>query len=254
MEQDVETIPPGEMPLSPYVVKTTVFEGPLDLLLSLIETRKLFINEISLGSVTNEYLDYVRKLPEMSMGDVTSFLVVAATLVLIKSRSLLPNLELTTDEEDKIVDLELRLKLYQIIRDAGAGIGTRYGAQVLQTGPSRIKAVPIFTPDAQVNQVGLRDTLERLIERLPKPAEKVPEITVKRMMSIDEMMQDLALRIEKTFQTSFHDLTSRYVADTPKEHKVYTIVSFLAMLELIRNGILDVVQEYNFDTITIQKL
>jgi segregation and condensation protein A len=86
-----------------YVVKAGSFEGPLEVLLGLIEERKLFINEISLASVTNEYLSYVRSLGGKNLPDATDFVVIAATLVLIKSRSLLPNLELTVDEKEKAI-------------------------------------------------------------------------------------------------------------------------------------------------------
>ena len=243
---------PLEMSRS-FTVRAGNFEGPLELLLSLIESRKLFINEVSLGSVTNEYLEHVRGLPAMSMSEVTSFLIVAATLVLIKSRSLLPNLELTTDEQDKIVDLELRLKLYQIIREAGQGIATIFNTRVLRLSPPKMRSEPIFTPDAHVTISELHSALASLIDRMPKETEKAPVVTVSRIMSIDEMIQDLTSRIEQSFQTSFTELTKRYSNQT-REDRVHTIVSFLAVLELVRNGILDVIQEVTFDTITIQKL
>jgi segregation and condensation protein A len=71
-----------------FVIKTPVFEGPLELLLSLIEKRKLFINDIALASVADEYMEHVRTLSEFPMRDVAQFVLVAATLVLIKSKSL----------------------------------------------------------------------------------------------------------------------------------------------------------------------
>ena len=80
-----------------YKVKTATFEGPFALLLSLVEERKLFINEISLAEVTEDYINYVNTLGDVDPSTISSFIVVAATLILIKSKSLLPNLNRTDD-------------------------------------------------------------------------------------------------------------------------------------------------------------
>src|ERR1700681_3762327 len=74
------------------IVKTRVYEGPLDLLLELIEKRKLLINDISLATVTDEYIARINSMPEMPVGETAEFVALAATLLLIKSRSLLPML------------------------------------------------------------------------------------------------------------------------------------------------------------------
>ena len=105
------------MEINTYQVKTPIFEGPLDLLLNLIEKRKLFINEISLAEVTDDYLTYIKNLPKISISDMTIFILIAATLILIKSKSLISNIELTEEEEGQIEDLERRLKIYQKIKD-----------------------------------------------------------------------------------------------------------------------------------------
>ena len=78
-----------------YSIKTTGFEGPFGLLLELVEKRKLFINDVSLAEVTEDYLKYINNLGTLHPSEASSFLVVASTLLLIKSKSLLPNLALT---------------------------------------------------------------------------------------------------------------------------------------------------------------
>jgi segregation and condensation protein A len=80
-------------------VKTSVYEGPLDLLLELIEKRKLLINDISLAAVAEEYISKVNGMDELPVGETAEFVALAATLLLIKSRSLLPSLELSGEEE-----------------------------------------------------------------------------------------------------------------------------------------------------------
>ncbi len=105
-----------------YTVKTTGFEGPFGLLLDLIEKRKLFINDVSLASVTEDYLNYMNKLGGLnSCGstEITSFILIASTLILIKSKSLLPNLDLTVEEEGDIKNLEERLRLYKLFIELG---------------------------------------------------------------------------------------------------------------------------------------
>ena len=96
---------------SKYSIKTETFEGPLELLLNLVEGRKFFINEISLASVTDEYIAHAKSLNTNDLSELTSFLSITATLILIKSRSLLPGFVVTKEEEKDIEDLESRLAL-----------------------------------------------------------------------------------------------------------------------------------------------
>jgi segregation and condensation protein A len=108
-------------------IKTETFEGPMELLIELVEKRKLLINDISLAKVTDEYMQTVRAMQELSLPHTSQFITLAATLLLIKSKSLLPVLNLTSEETASIEDLEERLKLYQIYRDAGIELQTRFG-------------------------------------------------------------------------------------------------------------------------------
>ena len=110
-----------------YKVKLSSFEGPFSLLLSLIEDRKLHINDISLSQVTEDYLSYVNTLESKDPREVSSFIFVAATLILIKSKSLLPNLTLTEEEEGDIKNLEERLRLYELYTRLGGGLKKLFG-------------------------------------------------------------------------------------------------------------------------------
>src|SRR3989344_1126361 len=102
---------------SDYHIKTEAFQGPLDLLLQLIEKRKLHINDISLAHITDDYLAHIAGLETFPLKEAAHFILVASTLVLIKSRSLLPSLSLTDEEEGDIKDLERRLKEYKRIKE-----------------------------------------------------------------------------------------------------------------------------------------
>ena len=105
------------MVTSPYTIKTEAYQGPFHLLLSLIEERKFFINDLSLSQVTEDYLKYINTMSEKDTVEISNFIVVSATLILIKSKSLLPNLALTDAEKSDIGKLEERLKLYELYTD-----------------------------------------------------------------------------------------------------------------------------------------
>ena len=97
-----------------YHIKSDIFEGPIGVLLELIEKRKLFINELSLGAVTEDFINYVREKGDRGFQISSEFIFIISTLILIKSRSLLPGLKLTNEEEKDIKDLEKRIALYNI--------------------------------------------------------------------------------------------------------------------------------------------
>ncbi len=236
-----------------YIVKAGNFEGPLELLLSLIESRKLFINEVSLATVTDDYILYIRSNKEIPVGSITSFIVVAATLILIKSRSLLPNLSLSKDEEKDISDLERRLRLLQKAQEGGELIKKLFGKRYIFPGTLRKNITPIWSPDPKITIENMLASLRFVIQEIPKK-ESIPEVEMARVMSMDEMIENLSDRIQSALTLQFSDISQNTNPNaTPKEHRVYTIVSFLAMLELVRTGIIDVLQSADFDSITIHK-
>ena len=235
-----------------YKVKTPVFEGPLEVLLRLVEERKLFINEISLAQVTDDYIAYVRSLREKNLSQVTGFLVIAATLLLIKSKSLLPNLELTEDEEGQIGDLEARLRMYQVIKEVSKNIKEKFGRQIIFGTSEKELFSPIFSPDPSITLPNILEAIGLVIEAMPKK-EFLPKVKMGRVINIEEVINSLIKRIQNSLSVSFSEFASDHKADSPKEKKIYFIVSFLAMLELVRTGILTVAQENNFEDIVIER-
>lgn len=240
-----------------YKIKQGNFEGPLDLLLSLIEARKLFINEISLAQVTNDYISYIKSLGENStekhIADVSYFLLISATLILIKSKSLLPTLSLTEDETEKINDLEKRLRIYKIIKEASIEIDNNFGVKIIFMPNERIWSDPIFSPDPLISIDNVKSSIFDVISRVPKKIEKLPEIEVKKVINIEEVMNSLTERIENAVNLSFKNFTRNSGAQNDEEAKIHVIISFLAMLELVREGIVDVIQNSTFGDIEINK-
>lgn len=240
-----------------YKVKAGSFEGPLELLLSLIESRKLFVNEISLSDVTNDYISYVKGLSdvptEKRAADVSYFILIASTLILIKSKSLLPNLALSKDEEEKIVDLESRLALYKIIKDVSVKVRENFGQQIFYAPLDRNFNEVIFSPDKNITIANMANLVNEVLQNIPKKAEALPEVEIKKVMSIDEMINSLTDRIQNAMNLSFRDFAKSHGGSDHREVKVHVIVSFLAMLELVREGLIDVIQNNHFEDMSINK-
>ena len=235
---------------SSYTVKTSAFEGPLELLLNLVESRKLFINEISLASVTDDFLAYAKNLPKNDLGELTSFLAIAATLILVKSRSLLPGFIVTKEEEKDIEDLETRLALYSMIREIGVDLSERYGKTIIHLPPERNLVLSVFAPDPKINSNILLLAARETLHRIPK-IEVLPQVRVRKVISIDEMLTSLTERIATAVSVSFKQWQKSVGGEDKEAFKSNVIVSFLAMLELVRQGMMDAVQNAEFEDIEL---
>ncbi len=227
-----------------FAIKTEVFEGPLELLLDLVEKRKLLINDISLASVTDEYMAHVAKMQELSLPGTANFVALAATLLLIKSKSLLPVLELSEEEEGSIEELEERLRLYQIYRNASKVIAEVFGVSISHERQFVPVSKPIFHPDKYCSQKELSDAMYRVVQELPT-VEVKPRVQVKKVISLEDMITRLEERIRRQFKLSFKELVAG------EKEKGTVIVSFLAILESVKQGRILVKQVDRFDDIEI---
>jgi segregation and condensation protein A len=234
-----------------YKVQTEHFQGPLDLLLNLIEKRKLFINEISLARIADDYIAYINSLGNFPIAESAQFILIASTLLLIKSKSLLPTLDLTSEEQESIHDLEHRLKLYKQIRDLSLHVKEKFGKNIIfeRNPPKTID--PVFSPDDSMTLPALSAAIKNVLQNLPKK-EFIPKAVVKKVISLEEMITSLTERVKTSLKMSFKQFASSHKTSEVKEHKVHVIVSFLAMLELVKQGIIMVSQEKDFDDINIE--
>lgn len=228
-----------------FSIKTEVFEGPLELLIELVEKRKLLINDISLASVTDEYIARVSDMQEKSLPHTAQFIQLAATLLLIKSKSLLPVLELSSEEEAVIDDLEQRLKQYQLYRDGGAVIAEQFGRSPLYEPQFTLPKEPVYLPDAWCTLPALHEAMLRVISELPKKEVK-PRVQVHKTISLEDMIDRLRKRIETQVRTRFSELRA-----TSPEHKTL-IVGFLAILEIVKQGNVIVTQQQRFADIELE--
>jgi segregation and condensation protein A len=229
-----------------YSVKTEHFEGPLDLLLNLIEKRKLFINDISLAKVADDFIAYIKSIHEFPIAESAHFILIASTLLLIKSKSLLPTLSLTEEEEASIEDLEKRLRLYKKIQELSVHIKNKFGKNIIfEKNSSRI-IQSVFSPDESMTVTALLASIKNVLAHIPKK-EHLPKVLVKKVISLEEMIGNLTERITSNLKMSFKEFSGAH-----KHEKVHVIVSFLAMLELVKQGVIMVTQEKDFEDIHME--
>lgn len=234
------------MDLENYNVKTEIFEGPLDVLLNLIEKRKLLINDISLSKVADDYISYIRGLGEIPLADTAQFVLIASTLILIKSKSLLPGIELSEEEQGSIDDLEHRLKMRQKYKELSIHVKKLFGRHMLFYKLPKKETVTVFSPDKSTTKAGLLAKMQYVLANIPK-IETLPKTMVKKVISLEEAIVSLTERINKTLKMNFKDF-----AKGGKAEKVTVIVSFLAMLELVKQGIIAVRQDKAFHDIEME--
>lgn len=237
--------------MTTFAIKTEAFEGPLDLLLSLIEKRKLLVNDIALAKVADDYLEHVSQMERFPTHDVAQFLLVASTLVLIKSRSLLPEFTLTAEEEHDVKDLERRLAAYKLMQERAKAIAEQWGSVRLHEAQERPPKDAVFAPHASITLESLRGAIGAIAARFPK-VEVLKKTVVEKIISLEEMMDTMADRMKRALKTRFSEFAKHTSGGTDREVKVNTIVSFLAMLELVKQGMLMARQHAQFADIEME--
>jgi len=226
-----------------FALTTDAFQGPLEALLDMIEARKLSISDVSLAEVTDAYLAYVEKLPELPLGETAQFILVASTLLLIKSRALLPTLELSADERESVEELERRLARYALVRKTAKLLRGVWGKSPLLLAHRAPLRSPVFSPaDAAIASIA--EVARRLVSILPKP-EALAQAAVAPILALEDVITDVRTRLVTAIRASFRELTK-------SRDKSETIVYFLATLELVRSGSVSVSQERLFEDITIE--
>lgn len=217
-----------------FTIKLDRFEGPYTKLLELIEERKLSITEISLVSVADDYITYIKSLSEKNLVDISQFIVVASTLMLMKAKSLLPGVSYTEEEEKQVHDLEYKLELYALLMEAAGRIRSSYMKTPLHAR-ERIayKGPAVFVPDARVSKEMLRSIAELTLASFITPKSLV-KVAVESALRIEHVIEKLLDRVRTMQSVSLQSLAEG--AKTVEERKKLLIVNFIALLELVRSG------------------
>ena len=228
-------------------VKIQQFEGPLDLLLSLIEQQQLNITEISLAEVTEQFLAYVKELEKIDATQLADYLGIAAKLLVIKSKAILPSLEVEADEEEQEEDLASKLLRYKQFKEAA-----KYFKQLDARGLQSFTRTRVFSerinfwPDPAVDAPALRQSIAKVLDSL-RELDNLPKAKIREAISIQEKIQGLQAQLSGQIETKLSELIGS------AKNKEEVIITFLALLELIKQRIFTVSQSDLFSDVTITK-
>lgn len=231
-----------------YHIRLEQFEGPLDLLLSLIEKEKLDITQVSLAKVADQYLEYIQNEKNISLENLASFLVVAARLILIKSRALLPILDWNDEEEASVDDLEIKLRTYKRFREAADRLGKCFfSARPAYSRESFLGMQAVFYPPQNISVENLQTHFLDVLGEIPV-FEELPEKEMRAIVTLEEKIASLQETLRDRVESSFLELAKS------AENRVEVIVSFLAILELVKQRFIFVEQDQFFSDIRIKRM
>ena len=226
-----------------YEFQTADFRGPLDKLLQLIEEKELEITRLNLAEVTADFMGYLGKLEnKVHHRELADFVVVAASLILIKSHALLPHLQLSEEEEKDMAQLEARLRLYKELRSGEKAIDELWGKYVSYGRPFLLNVPKGFYLTQKVNPTELYEHIKLLADSLVD-LQKMEEGKVK-MVSLEEKIKELFSWISSKVKTNFSDLSEG-------KEKAEVVVMFLALLHLFKDFDVNIEQDELFSEIKI---
>lgn len=234
-------------------INITNFEGPFDLLLHLLKVNKMQINEIRISEITSQYLDYLRSMDELNLEIASEFLLVAATLLEIKSREMLPKYKEEVDEEELKEKLVLRIEEYEAFKNISENLGTRFEKDLFIFTK---RAETIAGDDLPLSELLKGVTMDNLYltytTLMNRQKEKVNKsfVRTKRMEREEFKIEDKMDELERLLVTNkTFNFTSLLESTKSKSE---CIVMFLAMLELSRNHRIKVSQQDIFSEIIVE--
>lgn len=242
------------MSLNPYVVSLSNFEGPLDLLLFFIKRDELDIYDIPIARITEEFLLYTQALQALDLEQAGEFIVMAATLMQIKAKMLLPKPERGPDEEeeeDPRMELVRRLLEYKQYKEVAEDLRDREEEQRYVFYRQYFKAderiIPEETPEEVLKNVTLFDLLtafKRALDRAPK---RTVHLVEQISYTVEEQTEYVLSVFSHRSQVTFFELVDRM-------ERIGIIVTFLSLLELIKNKFVAFQQDDSFEDVLLYKL
>ena len=233
-----------------YEFKTEQFSGPMEKLLEMIEAKQMEITDLNLAEVTADFLDYLEKIKEGGESPIdpralSEFIVVASHLILIKSKALLPSLELSGEEEQEIEKLKDRLKFYQEFKPALALLKKKWAEGNFSISrPLFANRPAIFYPADNITPEGLKKSLETIFEALKEFEDK------------SQPMENAVIRLEEKIEEILEKLTGPELdfENMAKERgRTEVIVMFLAVLHLLARRMIKAEQNGRFSGIMLKK-
>ncbi len=235
------------------------FEGPLDLLLKLIEKQEMDITKISLATIADQYVEHIRNSKEIKPEEIGDFLVVAAKLLYIKSKLLLPHFKFEQEGEEEGEELEKQLRIYKEFLTAGQKVEAKVkqkqfsyvpllGANNSYKNRALAEGGNFFSPPKKLKAQDLSRVYERILKDLKKNdalKEKLQEESLDYKITLEEKISAVKKMVFKKIKFSFDKLVYSH------KNKTEIIVSFLAILELSKQKVIITEQKELFSTIDI---
>ena len=231
-----------------HKIQLDQFEGPLDLLLQLIEKNKLQITEISLAKVTDQYLDHIENSENLASDEVADFLLIASKLIYLKSKYLLPDFSIEGEED--ALDLEKQLKIYRQYYEASKKINKMFVNKnkhsYTRTTSFKLAVSEEFIAPKNVDQASMLEAFINVLSRIERVV-NLPKVVIAKAISISEKIRHIKDIIKDKTNFSFYSLFKE------KKDKTEVVVSFLAMLELVKQKEIEVYQGEMFGDLSINK-
>ena len=236
-----------------YAIKIDNFEGPLDLLCHLIDKNKLDIYDIKLNDITDQYIQYLKEMEKLNLEIASEFLVMASTLLYLKSKNLLPKQE---EEEEEITEEELirRIVEYKKYKDASIKLKENFEIYV-----NRFYKLPeeIQLPKRKLEEEYEKDIIPNLYENLWKKneekvnvnAQNIEKIAITETYSVASKVREMVKVLVKQKRFVFNKLFS-----IKKHNKQEVVTAFSGLLELSRESKVQTVQEETFGDITVEEV
>ena len=236
-----------------YLIRIDEFEGPLDLLLHLVKESNIDIRDIKIIEITEQYMDYIRKMEELNIDVASEYLVMAATLMEIKSKSLLPEDKNKDDEEDddeevsrealiqKLIDYEKYKEITKNFKELEVS-----RKDIYTKAPSKISEITDrkLVNDTDITIDDLMNAFVKYLERKDKEKPIVTKVTNKEY-SVRKRKNDIKDILLRKKKVEFTELFEEY-------NKSYFVVTFMSILELAKEDEILIMQENNFDKINIE--
>lgn len=230
-----------------FSVEHPTFSGPLGLLLELLDAEKLEIKDVSLAHIADQYLAYLERneVPHDALAD---FLLIAARLIYLKSRALMPYLHIK-EEDEQAASLEDQLRAYRLFMEAATRLEGMYGSNAkMFVRPVLSRSVPlkggtegvVFRMPGNVNAGLLRESFGWILKRL-EPFFALQQTSMERVKSVEDRLTELSNAIKTRASMGFRDVIAG------AKNKAEVVVSFLALLELVRRQIVRASQNHSQD-------
>lgn len=229
-----------------YTLKINDFEGPLDLLLHLIKEAKMSVFDFSVEEIVKSYLDYINAMKEMDLTIASSYLVMASELIELKSRMLLPKKETEEEEEEdpkeRLINRLVEYQRYKELTESFRNLEEQRKeifTKLPEPSSEYVEDSVLINSDITLDD--LLDAFSKFLERQKENVVLETKVT-KKEITVEERRVEIKKRIMKSKKISFFELFDIM-------NKEYVVVTFLAVLEMVRKHEINIVQENNFDEI-----